>query len=365
MKRNLRIILLFIVIVGFHLNSPAQGWTVTFQLAQSGPCGSVAPIDLLPAMVNFGFPNKGQCESLRQYVLSVSQSSPVYNGSKYIGDCKVFYTCAPCTGSDIVTASQLNPGELAFDGQFQGKPFFTTHESSAFEDWSKDYRQQLESLGIKLNPDNTVSASQFSLTGDKDFDAFYKKQTDNFNPKTPSWIAAKPDVKVDVVSSKEVTGVVDLLTTPEQLAKRDKWYDEKGFDNLTLINQNEGISENQPAGRSITDAAARTALGEAPGIYGVIADFGINVLDGSLNTVTQGINSMKSGDNAKTQQLGNEILNGSTAYNAIGKTTGNFITNGITDLVTAPILGLVKGASAIYTVIKIRNSYQENKNPND
>ena len=367
MKRNLRITLLLslIAMVGFNLNTQAQGWTFTFQLSQSGPCGSGIPPNLIPTLPNFGFPNQGQCESLRQTVLAISQSYPVYSGGRYIGDCSVFYTATPCTGSDIVTLGQINPGEVAFDGQFQGKPFFTTHESSAFEDWSKNYRQQLESLGIKFNPDNTLTSSQFALTGDKDFDAFYNIQTANFNPKTPARKADNLEASVVDLSGIEGKGVVQLLTTKEEQAKRDKWYEDKGFNNLTSIPENEGISENKPAERSFLDASVRTALGEVPGLAGVIADFGINVADESIKNIDQGLNALKSGDDAKTLQLGNSFLNGITAYNAIGKTAGNFVTNGITDLVTAPVLGLVKGASAVYTFIKIGISYKENKNPND
>lgn len=125
MKRRLRITLLlsFIVVVNFNFNTQTQGWTFTFQLSQSGPCGDNAPIDLIHALPNFGFANQGQCESLRQTVLAVSQSYPVYNAGRYIGDCSIFYTCTPCTASDSVTTSQLNPGEVAFDGQFQGNRF--------------------------------------------------------------------------------------------------------------------------------------------------------------------------------------------------------------------------------------------------
>lgn len=240
-KRKLLITLLFscIALISFSYKSHAQGWTLTFQLAQSGPCGG-GQLPILPTFPNLGMPTLSQCESLRQMILSVRESYSVYDGGNYIGECSVFYTCTPCTGSDIVAPGQVSPGDISFDGQFQGKPFFTTHESSAFEDWARDYKLQLESYGITSILGNNLTIQKIPLTGDINFDKFYNSQTAAFNPASP--INNSPARDASVVNSKENRGVVQLLTTPEEQAQRDKWMEKQGLENLKKIPKN-GISD--------------------------------------------------------------------------------------------------------------------------
>jgi len=210
----------FISIIGFSYKANAQGWTFTFQLAQSGPCPPGAPLPILPTFPNFGIPTQGQCEALRQTILSINSSFPVTdNNGNYIGDCSIFYTCTPCTGSDISTPGQVKPGEVSFNGQYEGEAFFTAHESSAFEDWSKDYKKQLEAFGIISILDNPLNAFKIPLTGDQDFDAFYNNQTSNFNP-TTSPVKNSHNLDASVVDLSGKVGVVQLLTTSEEQAKR-------------------------------------------------------------------------------------------------------------------------------------------------
>lgn len=368
MKRNLRIKLLlsFVLIAGFNLETKAQGWTFTFQIAQTGPCAAYTPALVLPQLPSFGIPTQSQCESLRQTLLSVKQSYPVTdNRGNYIGDCSLFVTCTPCTGSDIVTPGQINPGDVSFDGQFQGKPFFTTHESSAFEDWSKDYRQQLESLGITSILGNTLSSSQLTLTGDKDFDAFYNNQTAKFNPTTPVRTENNLDASVVDLSGIKDKGVVQLLTTPEEQAKRDKWYEDSGFNDLTSITENEGISENKPAERSFLDASVRTALGEVPGVEGVFAAFGINLVDESFKNINQASSAFINGNDAKAVQSANDLIDGKSFYNAVGKTAKDKVSGDITDLAAGSVAGKVKGGTTLLTIAKIGYAFWENKHPND
>jgi len=166
------LLLSFISFVSFSIETKAQGWTFTFQMAQSGPCPAGVPLPVLPTFPNFGFPTQNQCESLRQTILSIRESFPVTNDrGNYIGDCALFYTCTPCTGSDIVVASQASPGDVSFNGQYTGEPLYSSHESSAFEDWSLDYKQQLASYGITSILGNTLTPPQIPLTGDQEFDS--------------------------------------------------------------------------------------------------------------------------------------------------------------------------------------------------
>lgn len=264
-KRKLFITLLFsfISILGFNFQTSAQGWTFTFRVESSGPCAGVPPLPV-PSFPNLGIPTKSQCEALRQTLLAIRSSYPVTDSKgKYIGDCAMFVTCTPCTGSDIVIANQVAPGDVSFNGQYTGQPLFTSHESSAFEDWSKDYRQQLESYGITSILGNTLTAPQIPLTGDIDFDSFYTSQTSNFNPTTPAFLPPNSDASVVDLGAK--TGVVGMLTTTEQQAKRDKWYEEKGFNNLTPITADAGIDESLPAEMSLKEKALRFAIEQVPG----------------------------------------------------------------------------------------------------
>lgn len=268
----------FISIIGFSYKANAQGWTFTFQLAQSGPCPPGAPLPILPTFPNFGIPTQGQCEALRQTILSINSSFPVTdNNGNYIGDCSIFYTCTPCTGSDISTPGQVKPGEVSFNGQYEGEAFFTAHESSAFEDWSKDYKKQLEAFGIISILDNPLNAFKIPLTGDQDFDAFYNNQTSNFNP-TTSPVKNSQNLDASVVDLSGKVGVVQLLTTSEEQAKRDKWYQEKGFDNLTPITETNGIDESIPSEMSIQEKSLRFALEQVPGA-GTIAGGMLKMVD--------------------------------------------------------------------------------------
>ncbi|MFH1320097.1 MAG: hypothetical protein ABII90_05515 [Bacteroidota bacterium] len=249
MKQKIFITLLFscIAFICFSYKTNAQGWSFSFQLAQSGPCGGVIPYTI-PTLPNFGIPTKSQCESLRQQILAIKQSYPVYDGNNYIGDCSLYYTCTPCTGSDIITPGQVNPGDVSFNGQFEGKPFFTPHESAAFQDWATDYKQLLASYGITSILGKNITPHQTSSTkpkapepkpssGNKDVDEAYKNKYKEF-------VSSGGNTSVDLSGKK---GVVQLLTTAEEQAKRDKWMNDQGFENLKKIPEN-GLPELDPIG---------------------------------------------------------------------------------------------------------------------
>ena len=345
MKSELFIALLifFFSIIGFNLKTNAQGWTFTFQLAQSGPCTSGVPLPVLPTFPNLGFSTQGQCESLRQTILSIKESMPMYDSHyNYIGDCSIFYTCTPCTGSDIVVSGQTSPGNVSFDGQFEGKPFFTTHENSAFEDWSKEYRQQLESYGITSILGNKLIAPNIPLTGDLEFDAFYNNQTANFNPKTsPVNVPSNMDANVVDLSGKQ--GVVQLLTTKEEQAKRDSWYEDhindQGYNNLVQLTAEDGIDpnsspswdENSSIYKSVDKMISQ--VGENPN--GVLAAYigkielsimknVFTYLDGAKDAITSGKEEEFSNNNPNP--AGNAVMGmvKDQATNKINEVKGNF-----------------------------------------
>ena len=270
------LLLSFLLLFGINYKATAQGWGFTFQLDQSGPCGAIVP-GLPSFTVPPAFPTQSQCEGLRQTILAIKVSTPVYdNHGKYIGDCSVFYSCTPCSGSDMAIQGQVSPGEVSFDGQYQGKPLFTTHESAAFEDWAKDYKQQLAAYGITSILGNTLTPPNIPLTGDKGFDDFYSSQTANFNPSTPAVKPPAPDASVVDLNGK--TGTVQLLTSSAEQAKRDKWYEEKGFDNLTPISTDGGLDENSAAQMSLKEKSLRFTLENLP-VVGTVASGMLNMVD--------------------------------------------------------------------------------------
>jgi hypothetical protein len=214
------LIFLFIAFICFSNKANAQGWSFTFQIYTSGNCGGVVPPVI--TVPHLGLPTKSQCESLRAQVLAIKASG---------GGCTVGYTCTPCTGSDIVTPGQGtttgvgssfgvgNPGDVSFDGQFTGKPLFTTHQSSAFEDWAREYRQQQESMGFETYLGNALTPPlipDIPLTGNIGLDTSYAKFSYEFNP--------APDTSAIGLSDGE--GVVQVLTTTEEQANRDAWVNE-------------------------------------------------------------------------------------------------------------------------------------------
>lgn len=358
------LLLSFFLLIGFSNIVFAQGWGFTFQLSQSGPCGANIP-GLPTFTVPNAIPTQGQCEALRQNILSIKASYPQYDSrGKYLGDCKVFYTCTPCTGSDIVVAGQSGPAEVSLAGQYLGKPLYSPHESSAFEDWAKEYRQQLESYGVTSILGNSLTTRNIPLTGNKDFDDFYSSQTANFNPTTPA--SSKPAAQdANVVYLNENAGKVQLLTTQAEQAQRDKWYEEKGFNNLAPITDAEGVSESLPAERSWKETALRTALGEADGLAGVIANFEMNVTDETFKGLNQAVGYVVSGNDAKAMELGNNLLNGQVVYNSVKKTALDAVSDKLTEVGYVPLLKSVKGAEDVYKVSKIGVSLYENKHPDE
>jgi len=315
-KQKLFISLLFslLIIISFSFKTNAQGWTFTFQMAQSGPCPAGVPLPILPTFPNFGFPTQGQCESLRQTILSIRESFPVTNDrGNYIGDCAVFYSCTPCTGSDIVIANQTSPGDVSFNSQYTGEPLYTSHESSAFEDWSLDYRQQLESYGITSILGNTLTAPQIPLTGDPEFDAFYNTQTTSFNPTTsPASIPANLDANVVDLSGK--LGVVQLLRSPGEQAMLDRQYqnnlNDQGYTGLTQMDPADpeifdGPKDNQK--KEVSNAAVAEftldAIGDVigmavgvlvpeAGLPSFIQSFGTNLAQATPANIQSGLNAI-------------------------------------------------------------------------
>jgi len=255
------------LLIGNTYKGYTQGWTFTFQLAQSGPCGG-SSLPVLPTFPNFGFPTQNQCEALRQIVVNTKQSFPVTGDhGQIIGYCTIYYSCTPCTGSDIVTPGQTNPGDVSLNGQAEGNPFFTPHSSEAFEDWARDYKTLLESYGITSILGNNILSNPFLLSGDKNLDTLYTHDSENFNP------PATVDSGVYIGGSRVANSMDDLLnkkvvipgeSTPADRTAQEEWVRENTPD-LSSVSASDGLDENIAGGRSFKDAALSTLIEDMPG----------------------------------------------------------------------------------------------------
>ncbi|MDO9340505.1 MAG: hypothetical protein Q7T72_08270 [Bacteroidales bacterium] len=283
-KRKLFIALLFsfIAFFCFSFKTNAQGWTFTFQMYANGNCGGVQlPTITVP---NLGIPTKSQCESLRQQVLAIKVTG---------GNCSMGYTCTPCTGSDIasngsdIANGQVKPGEVSFD---PGKPFFTTHQSSAFEDWARDYRQQLESYGITSILGKNITPNQIPLTGNMNFDKFYYSQSATFNPTTPINNLSNQDASVVDFSGKSdisgktlpVMGGSPMTIEEMQRQKLINQFGPNYIDQANMFKQAlDGDIDKNGEDHPVIDLTREigvTIVGWAPGAAGYIGIVGVNFI---------------------------------------------------------------------------------------
>lgn len=355
------ILLQIILFNGIHNFSFAQGWSFTFTLTQTGPCGSSLPT--LPQFTIPFFANQSQCESLRQSILNISASMPVYdNQGDIIGYCRVFYTCTACTGSDIQTSSNSNmPGSVSFDGPAQGQAFFSPHESQAIENWINDYIKKMESIGYPVNQNAMFNFQNIPLTGDPAFDQFYFNQLNDFENAKPANVGNKPEVAVSS-GEVEISGsTVMLLTTREEIKKRDEWWDEMGFSSPVQVGPDNIIDEdgNVVEGRSIEDAATRTALGKAPGLAGTIADFIVNTVDETFKGITDATKDFTRGNDAAALQKV-ENLEGKIVFNAAKTTAINKSVDVVLDIGYSPMLKGVKYAEPVHNVISTGMDFWKN-----
>jgi hypothetical protein len=83
------------------------------------------------------------------------------------------------SGSAVVLPFPVDPGGIDIDGDDHGKPFFTSGQSDALEEWGTEYKMFQDLYG-------NVNALQIPLTGDFNLDMFYFNQSAAFNP--PAYI---------------------------------------------------------------------------------------------------------------------------------------------------------------------------------
>lgn len=193
----LLLLILSLTLTASRIN--AQGWSFSATLTWSGPCGANPPT--IPTVTIPYMPDKAFCESLRQSIVNIRSSAPVYDDhGKYIGECAVFYNCSACTGSDIKTSSAVSqPGLVSIDGLTQGTAFFSPHESEALLNWINDYNKKMQTMGVNVDPGTYLAVRSTPLTGDDEFDKYYAGEITRFEYPEQGGV-------VDLSNSK---GVVD------------------------------------------------------------------------------------------------------------------------------------------------------------
>jgi hypothetical protein len=248
-SRIISSLLLFLLYFSVCNTSPAQGWSFAPSLVQSD-CGNSSYVTSANTLLSsfstsVRLSTKTQCESLRSQLNGVSFEGQWTEGyPPVIHYCKISIACTPCSGSDIVVPGQVNPGDVSFDGESTGTPFFTSHQSEAFEDWARDYKQLLESYGITSILGDKFANWQVPQTGSKDFDTLYRHQADNFNPPEP--VHTEPVMDASVVDLRGKKGVVNLLRDEEDQKKQEEYEQhlkDQGYSGLLPLSAGEGIVE--------------------------------------------------------------------------------------------------------------------------
>ncbi len=217
-------ILLFSIILntGSGYKSHAQGWSFTPSIVQTD-CGNSSYTSTANAMLatfstSVKLPTQPQCEAIRQMLNGFSTGGDWYSSGNppVLHHCSLTIKCTPCEGSDINTPGQVNPGDVSFDGQTDGRPLFTPHQSEAFEDWARDYKALLESYGITSILGNRLYPHPIPLTGDKNTDKLYDSLAAKFNPPAPV------DSGVYVGGSRVANGLDDFLNKKPVLFRSDQ-----------------------------------------------------------------------------------------------------------------------------------------------
>lgn len=218
-KKIVFLLVLTVLLMGVNIKAGAQGWTFTFSTRISGPCGAYAP--QLPVFAIPYMPDKNTCESVRQTIVSISASEPVYdNYGNYLGDCKAYIVASACSGSDA--AGSGAPGSVSIDGLAAGTPFFSPHDTRALENWISDYMVKLKAMGVAFNDDNFMTAQDIPLTGVESFDKKYADEVMRFEYPEQGGV-------VDL-SGKQ--GVVDINNNTNQTPPQNQSSDDSG--NMTV-----------------------------------------------------------------------------------------------------------------------------------
>ncbi|MBN1789114.1 MAG: hypothetical protein JW830_01370 [Bacteroidales bacterium] len=342
----------------------AQGWNFTFTVTTSGPCGGYMPY--IPTFTIPYMPTQSYCESIRQNILSIRVSQPMTDEyGNYIGDCSVFYTCTPCSGSDMASASgQSEPGSVSIDGLLQGTSFFSPHQTGELESWMNDYTLKLKSMGITMDENSSFTAQDIPLTGEPLVDEFYVRQSMEFEKTLQAdpdeIIGSAPETPGTPVTSEEIGTTVSLLRTPEDIRKEQEWMEEHGFNNMQQVGTDNAIDPagSETAGMSWGEAAVREYVGG-----NAAGSLMLKYVDGTFNGLNKVTTYLSKGDLSGAAEYAdgipvNVVRTGTTEW-AKDQAT-DYVTGGI----TGPVLGLVKNADKVHSVVSTGISVWNTKQGN-
>ena len=319
---------LLIVLSLISLGVKAQGWTFDFQLAYSGNCAGAGSI-VLPQFPKNTFQTQAQCESLRQQILAITASG---------GGCTVYYKCTPCTGSDIVNPSESNPGDISFNLN-NGKPFFVPHQSKAFEEWSKNYKDQLAAYGITSILGQSITPNgNLPMSGNAKVNKKYGEDAEKFKPKGA---VKKENTQPKTEKVKDEYGTIDpySLTSDAMIKRRDEWYEKNGFNTMKTISPTEGLEDKSPAESSSAAEKLKSLLDKLPytPLQSEIKEIEETFVNKSFETIGKAINGEIPED-----QLGNLHI---IALTETGKTyIENKATGMVVDKMTEKATDYVKSS---------------------
>jgi hypothetical protein len=171
-----------------------------------------------------------------------------------------------------------------------------------------------------------------------------------------------PNQTATPINLKSKPGIIKMFTTEEEQKKRDDWMQKNGFDDLVQINSDNVIdgSGNQPAEKTWGEAALRTAIGEAPGLAGVIGSGMLNVVDNTFGGIKNVVNEFTSGNDAQALENANK-LPGNIVVNSVKTTASDWASDKITEISYCPLLKTVSGATELHKYVKLGYTVWENK----
>lgn len=265
-----------------------------------------------------------------------------YNGQSYHCTCNCAIippaVCNPVSSSSGSSEGsipgQTAPGDVSLD---QGKPFFTTHQSSAFTDWAEDYKQELESYGITSLLGKNITPNQVPVTSDTSFNRFYKDQSTNFHPAVPNQNKESSDKPLPIMGN-----------TPMTADERERQkFGPRYIDGMTYIRPDKGLDASTDPTYDLSDSKqykivsagfdklGNLPLGELPAyVGGLVLSFETEV-DKFITDAT--INKVYSDEELENMNVVQHIV-----YNvAKGEVVGS-LTSGLNSIIKKSGIGYLK-----------------------
>ena len=226
-----------------------------------------------------------------------------------------------------------------------------------------DYLVKMKSMGVTIEPDYSFTIQDIPLTGDKDFDEFYVSQIIDFEkPEQGGTVylnepsantSPEPGSKTD----EEFGTTVQLLRTNEDIAREEQWLAEHDYFSVSQIGPDNTLDAggNDPAEITWGEAVVREYVGN--NLAGSLA---LNFVDNTMEGVQEVTQSLTSGDFEGAAEKGINL-----SENIAKTSTVDWAKDQATDLITgaavAPVLGLVKNADVVVSVINTFGSIWDTK----